>query len=280
MMADFIINAFADESSPELLGQIEALKRNGLQGLEIRNVAGKNIADIPMDEIKEIGKTVEDNGFNVWSIGSRLGKIMITDDFAPHLDEFKRTIEIAHILKADYIRLFSFYMPKDEDPTPYRDEVFERMAKFLEVSKGSGVKLCHENEKGIYGDIAPRCLEIHKAMPEFGCIFDPANYIQCEQDTLEAWDMLKDYVTYMHIKDCLADGKVVPAGKGVGNLPKILEMYKAQGGKGVTLEPHLSIFKGLAGLEREGEKSQIGAFQYASKEEAFDAAVAALREFI
>ncbi len=279
-MTDFIINAFADESSSELLGQIDALKRNNLQGLEIRNVAGKNIADIPMNEIKEIGKTVENNGLNVWSIGSRLGKIKITDDFAPHLDEFKRTIEIAHTLKADYIRLFSFYMPKDEDPTPYRDEVFERMSKFLEAAKGSGVKLCHENEKGIYGDIASRCLEIHKAMPEFGCIFDPANYIQCGQDTLQAWEILKDHVSYMHIKDALADGKVVPAGKGVGNLPEILKMYAAQGGKGVTLEPHLSIFKGLAGLEREGEKSVIGAYQYPTKEAAFDAAVAALREII
>ena len=254
-MSEFIINAFADESSSELMGQIEALRRNNLQGLEIRNVNGKNIADIPMDEIKEIGKTIEDNGFNVWSIGSRLGKIKITDDFSPHLDEFKRTIEIAHILKADYIRLFSFYMPKDEDPTPYRDEVFERMAKFLEANKGSAVKLCHENEKGIYGDIAPRCLE-------------------------KAWDALAPYIYYMHIKDCLADGKVVPAGKGVGNLPEILKMFKAAGGKGLTLEPHLSIFKGLAGLEREGEKSQIGAFQYPTKEAAFYVAVESLRAII
>lgn len=279
-MADFIINAFADESSSELMGQIDALKRNNLNGIEIRNVSGKNIADIPMDEIKEIGKTIEDNGFNVWSIGSRLGKIKITDDFAPHLDEFKRTIEIAHILKADYIRLFSFYMPKDEDPTPYRDEVLERMAKFIETAKGSGVKLCHENEKGIYGDIAPRCLEIHKALPELGGIFDPANFIQCEQNTMEAWELLHNYITYMHIKDCLADGKVVPAGKGVGNLPEILKMFKAEGGKALTLEPHLSIFKGLAGLEREGEKTQMGAYQYPTKEAAFDAAVAALREII
>ncbi len=279
-MADFIINAFADESDSDLAGQIDALKRNNLQGIEIRNVNGKCIVNMPFDEVKEIGKTIRDSDLDVWSIGSPLGKINITDDFEPHLDLFKRTVEIANILGAKYIRLFSFYMPKDQDPTPYRDEVFERMHKFLEANKGSGVLLCHENEKGIYGDIASRCLEIHKALPEFGCIFDPANYIQCNQDTLEGWELLKDYVTYMHIKDCLADGKVVPAGKGVGNLPEILKMYAANGGKGVTLEPHLSIFKGLAGLEREGEKSQIGAFQYASKEEAFDVAVASLREII
>ena len=279
-MADFIINAFADESSSELLGQIEAMKRNGLQGIEIRNVNGKSIHSHTLEDIKEFGKVIEDNGFNVWSIGSALGKIKITDDFAPHLDEFKRTIEMAHILKADYIRLFSFYMPKDEDPAPYRDEVFERMSKFLEASKGSGVTLCHENEKGIYGDIAPRCLEIHKALPELGCIFDPANYIQCEQDTLEAWDLLGDRVTYMHIKDALKDGRVVPAGKGDGNLPILLKKYIENGGKGVTVEPHLSVFDGLASLEREGEKTLIGEYQFPSKEAAFDAAVDALKAII
>ena len=279
-MNKFIINAFADESSPELSGQIEALKRNGLDGIEIRNVGGKNIADVPAERIKEIGKAFRENGLNVWSIGSRLGKIKITDDFAPHLDEFKRTVEIAHTLKADYIRLFSFYMPKDEDPAQYRDEVFERMSKFLEAAEGSGVKLCHENEKGIYGDIAARCLDIHKALPEFGCIFDPANYVQCGQDTLEAWDMLSEYVTYMHIKDALADGKVVPAGEGTGNLPEILKKYAAQGGIGLTIEPHLTVFKGLAGLEREGNQSVIGAFEFPSKEAAFDAAVTALRKIL
>ena len=37
-------------------------------------------------------------------------------------------------------------------------------------------------------------------------IFDPANYVQCEVDTLKAWEMIKPYVKYLHIKDALADG--------------------------------------------------------------------------
>ncbi len=279
-MSEIILNAFADESSPEIAGQIDAMKRNGIKGLEIRNVNGKGVASWSLDELKEVRKQLEDNGLNVWSIGSALGKIQITDDFGPHLDQFKYCLEVAHVLGADYIRLFSFYMPKDEDPVPYKQEVFERLNAFVEASKDSGVKICHENEKGIYGDIAARCLEIHKAFPTIGCIFDPANYIQCGQDTIEAWNMLEPYITYMHIKDALPDGKIVPAGKGAGNLPELLKRYKANGGVGVTLEPHLSVFKGLEALEREGEKSVVGAFQYPSKEVAFDTAVAALKEII
>lgn len=279
-MSKLIINAFADESSPVLAEQIDAMKRNGVSGLEVRNVNGKNIGALSNDEVLEVKKALADAGLNTWSIGSAIGKISITDDFAPHLEKHKRVVEIANMLDAKYIRLFSFYMPKDTDPTPYRDEVIERMGKFVEAAKGSGVLLCHENEKGIYGDIAPRCLEIHKALPELGCIFDPANYIQCEQDTLEAWDLLGDRVTYMHIKDALKDGRVVPAGKGDGNLPILLKKYIENGGKGVTLEPHLSVFDGLASLEREGDKTLIGEYQFPSKEAAFDAAVDALKAII
>lgn len=279
-MSEIILNAFADEASPNLDGQIAAMKRNGVKGLEIRRVNGKGVTEWSLDELKEIRKQLEDNDLNVWSIGSALGKINITDDFGPHLDQFKYCLDVAHTLGADYIRLFSFYMPKDADPTPYKQEVFERLNAFVEASKDSGVKICHENEKGIYGDIASRCLEIHKAFPSIGCIFDPANYIQCGQDTLEAWKMLESYVTYLHIKDAQADGFVVPAGKGIGNLPEILKMYKANGGVGVTLEPHLKIFKGLEGLEREGDKSVVGKFEYPSNDAAFDVAVNALKEIL
>ncbi len=279
-MSKLIINAFADESSPVLAEQIDAMKRNGISGLEVRNVNGKNIGDLSNDEVLEVKKALADASLNTWSIGSAIGKISINDDFAPHLDKHKRIIEIANMLDAKYIRLFSFYMPKDVDPTPYRDEVIERMGKLVEAARGSGVLLCHENEKGIYGDIALRCLEIYKALPELGCIFDPANYIQCEQDTLEAWDLLGDRVTYMHIKDALKDGRIVPAGKGVGNIPVLIKKYIENGGKGVTVEPHLSVFDGLANLEREGEKTLIGEYQFPSKEAAFDAGIDALKTII
>ena len=279
-MSQFIINAFADESDGKLAGQIDALKRNRLSGLEIRGVDGKNIADTSLEKVKDISAQLADNGLNVWSVGSRLGKIKITDDFAPHLEEFKRTLEFASVLGAGYIRLFSFYIPKSDDPGIYADEVMERLSRFIESANGSNIKLCHENEKGIYGDIASRCLEIHTKLPQLGCIFDPANYIQCGQDTLEAWDMLGHYVTYMHIKDALPNGSVVPAGKGAGNIKILIEKYKANGGKGLTIEPHLTVFSGLSELERDGDKSLVGEYRYSSKEAAFDVAVSALRELI
>lgn len=273
--------AFADEASSMIDGQITAMKENGLDGLEIRNVDNVNVVDISDAKAKEVRKKLDEAELRVWTIGSPIGKIDIEKgSFEQHTERFKRSLEIAEILGADNVRLFSFFTPGD-NRADYKDKVIERLGVFAEIAKGTGITLCHENEKGIYGDIPERCLEIHKALPEIKAIFDPANYVQCGVDTLKAWEMIKPYVKYLHIKDALADGNVVPAGKGVGNLKYILDDFKKNGGDSLTIEPHLTVFAGLADLEKEGDKSVVGeVYRYPSNKAAFAAAVSALRELI
>lgn len=275
------IYAFADEASANIDEQIKAMKENRLDGLEIRNVDGVNIAEISDRKAKEVRKKLDNACLRVWTVGSPIGKIDIEkDDFALHTEKFKHTLELADILGAENVRLFSFFTPA-ENRDSYKDKVIERLGTFCEIAKGSGITLCHENEKGIYGDTPGRCLEIHKALPEMKAIFDPANYVQCGVDTLQAWELLKGYVKYLHIKDALADGSVVPAGKGIGNVKYILDDFKKLGGNSVTVEPHLTVFAGLKDLENEDDKSVVGeVYKYAAAEEAFSAAVSALREIL
>lgn len=273
--------AFADEASSMIDGQITAMKENGLDGLEIRNVDNVNVVDISDAKAKEVRKKLDEAELRVWTIGSPIGKIDIEKgSFEQHTERFKRSLEIAEILGADNVRLFSFFTPGD-NRADYKDKVIERLGVFAEIAKGTGITLCHENEKGIYGDIPERCLEIHKALPEIKAIFDPANYVQCGVDTLKAWEMIKPYVKYLHIKDALADGNVVPAGKGVGNLKYILDDFKKNGGDSLTIEPHLTVFAGLKDLEKEGDKSVVGeVYRYPSNKAAFAAAADALKELL
>ncbi len=270
--------AFADEASPNIDGQIAAMKRNALDGLEIRNVDGTNIADISTDKAREVRKKLDDNGFSVFSIGSPIGKIGIDDPFDSHLDKFKHVLELASILGASNMRLFSFYIDGEADG--YADKVIERMGSFVSAARGSGVTLCHENEKGIFGDVPERCLIIHQNLPEIKSVFDPANFVQCGVDTLDAYAKLKNYIHYMHIKDSLLDGSIVPAGYGDGNIPAIVAELIGENKTCFTLEPHLAVFDGLAGLEREGEKSNIGSFSFPDADTAFDADVAAFDKII
>lgn len=69
-------------------------------------------------------------------------------------------------------------------------------------------------------------------------------------------------------------------GKGLGNVRRITEAFRAQGGNCATIEPHLRVFDGLKDLERAGETSAVGQFAYASSDAAFDAACAAFREML
>lgn len=272
------IYAFADEASPNIDGQITALKRNGLNGLEMRNVDGVNVSDITIEKAKEVKHKLQENGLITWSVGSPIGKIDIEeDDFKAHTEKLKHTLEIANILESKNIRMFSFYMPEGKDPSDYKNEVIERLGVMCDIARNFGVSLCHENEKGIYGDIPERCLEIHKALPELKGIFDPANYVQCGADTLKAWDMLKGYIYYMHIKDAKLDGTVVPAGQGDGNVKEIVKSFIAGGGKAFTIEPHLTVFEGFSHLERKGEKSEISEYGYPDSNTAFDAACNAFK---
>ena len=278
-MNDIRVYAFSDEASADIDSQIKALIRNNLQGMEIRNVDGTNVSDITTQKAKEVKNKLDANGLCIWSVGSPIGKISITDDFGKHLDKFKHTLEIAKALDSHNIRLFSFYTPKRKNPDDYKNEIIDRLGQFCQVAKEYDIVLCHENEKGIYGDTAERCLEIHKALPDIKGVFDPANFVQCGVNTLKAWEMLKDYVYYMHIKDALPSGFVVPAGKGAGNVQTIVQEYISLGGSNFTIEPHLIAFKGLKFLERIGEKKQIS-YKYSDSDTAFDVACNSFRDLL
>ena len=277
------IYAFADEASPMIDGQIAALLRNGLNGLEIRNVDGENVSSISLEKARQVRKKLEDAGLAVWSIGSPIGKIDIEkDDYPAHLDALRHTIDVAKELNCQNIRMFSFYIPEGKNPRDFRGQVLDRLREMAQIARGTGVQLCHENEKGIYGDMADRCLDILTEVPEIAGVFDPANFVQCGQDTRQAWEMLKDKITYLHIKDAMfSDGRVVPAGKGEGNVPFIVGEFLARGGQCMTVEPHLKVFAGLSSLERAGEQSVVGAsYAYESSDAAFDAACAALKDIL
>ena len=284
-MAKFLFSAFADEASPDILEQIAACKANGIEYIELRNVNGKNISNFTVEEAKELKKTLDDNGIKVSSIGSHYGKIEIDDDFAPHFEAFKQTVEVAKVLETKYIRMFSFFFTKGQSREEYKDEVFRRLTAMVDYACEHDVLCCHENEKGIYGDIHERCLELAEHFGNrMGCIFDPSNYIQCGSDTLEGFRLLQDYVTYFHVKDCIAEiDTVVPAGEGDGHLVEIMRMLDdKEGVYFLSVEPHLRVFEGLDNLEPDDATANAmnKKFVYPDNMTSFAAACTAIHNII
>ncbi len=246
------ISGFSDEISSDTTLQFDALNRLGIKYFEPRGVDGKNISELTLDEARELRKKLDSYGITASSIGSPIGKIKLTDDFDNHFEVFKNVCAIAEILGTKYIRIFSFYHDGEQWTDEERDLVIARLSKFIAYAKEKGVVLLHENEKDIYGDNVQRCKDIFDNLycDNFKGVFDSANFVQCGADTKEAIETLHQYIEYVHIKDALADGRVVPAGHGVGNVEYILSKLFGKGYTGyLSLEPHLGSFDGLSDLE-------------------------------
>lgn len=249
------VSCFADEIDVSVDKQIALLQELGIGWIEFRSGDGKGVADYTEKEAEMLMSRLSANGIRISAVGSPIGKIDITQDFEPHFETYRHIVELAGILDTSFIRMFSFFMPEGEEPDKFRDEVMRRMDRMVEYAAGRNVVLLHENEKGIYGDSADRCLDLMKLFygDHFRCTFDFANFVQCGQDTMEAYEMLRPYISYIHVKDALREnGDVVPAGAGDGNVAEILNRLDEEGYAGfLSLEPHLADFAGLKSLEKE-----------------------------
>jgi len=257
MLKNIVLTGFADEIDGMLDRQMEVIKKLGMSYIEMRGVDGKNLVEYPIEKVKEIKSRIANNGIRLSAIGSPLGKIGILDDFAPHMELFKHTVEIAHVMEVVNIRMFSFYIPEGDQRSTHRSAVIDRLGQFAEYASANKITLLHENETGIYGEKAADCLDLMKEFygTYFKAVFDFANFVQAGQDTMEAYEMLKPYIAYIHIKDAERhNGRVVPSGYGDGRVKDILKLLNESGYNGfLSLEPHLSHFTGFDTLEQGGK---------------------------
>lgn len=280
-MGKIILSAFADEYDHNPNIHASFLANNGVGYIEPRFVNGENITIAGEERVKEYNKILDSYGIRVFSLGSPLGKINLADDFSAHLDMAKRCFENAKILDASRIRMFSFYLREGESREASRAEVMEKLNSLVELACEYGVTLCHENEAKIYGENAECCLDIMKAFEgKIKCVFDMGNFVL---DGVEpypmAYNLLRDYIEYFHIKDSLYKGAIVPAGCGEAKIYEILSDYSKNYERDVivTLEPHLETFEGLNKLVG---KSFENPYKFDSKEIAFESGLVALKEIL
>lgn len=278
------ITGFADEIAPDLVTQVASVKKLGISHIEMRGVDGDNLIFHSNEKVKEIKRYLDENGITLSALGSPLGKTGIGDAFEPHFEAFKRAAEIAHMMETPNIRMFSFYIPGDSTPAAYEAAVFDRLGQFVDYAKANDVVLLHENEKGIYGEKAAECKKLMDAFygEHFKAIFDFANFVQAKENTLEGYELLKPYISYIHVKDALMEnGAVVPAGMGDGNVAQILGDLLASGYQGyLSLEPHLSDFVGFASLEGTDKKTLLTEGKKLSGFEAFELAFNSLMKLV
>lgn len=238
------LSGFSDEISDDFTEQCAVAVSLGLTHVELRGAWGINILDLDQDQLATMKETLRTHNLKVSSIGSPIGKISVDEDFAPHLDRMRHAADVARFFEAPYIRIFSFFIRKGDDPAAHREEVLRRMRALAEVAEQADVILLHENEKEIYGDTPDRCVDIIESVgsPNMRAAWDAANFVQVGvRPFTEGYAQLRPHVSYIQIKDALlADASVVVAGAGDGEVVETIRALQADGFDGFfSLEPHL-----------------------------------------
>ena len=278
-MARFILSAFADEAGTTLEEQIAALKRNGIDYIEPRNINGKPILTLTDEELAEVKAALDKNGIKVNSLGSPIGKYPITEPFDKHLIDFHRALDVCKALGTDKMRMFSFFT-KQSELKQHRDEVLFRLRKMCSIAKEAGITLCHENESEIYGQNPEEMLDLMTNVEGLRGIFDPANYRMNGCDVIAGINATIPKLAYLHIKDAIyASQLIVPAGDGEGKIPEVLDMVNKATDEVVylTLEPHLFLFDAYKGIDKHELKVK---YTFTNNTESFDFAANALKNLL
>ena len=276
-MGRVILSAFADEFSSDIDTQIKMLSENGIGYIEPRFIGEKNISELSENEAKELKSKLNFANIGVYSLGSPLGKIKLSDDFDAHLELSKRIFENAAILGAQRVRMFSFYMRSGQTRAEARGEVIEKLGKMIELADSYGITLCHENEGSIYGESPEACCDILSAFGgKLKAVFDMGNFVLGGYKPYpDAYKLLSPYVDYFHIKDALYAGAIVPPGVGEASIKEILSEAVKGGDAVATLEPHLETFSGLGRLTG---RTFNNPYKFESKEAAFLVAIEKIKK--
>lgn len=270
----YLLSGFSDECAVNFDEQLENFRHLGIEYAELRFVDGTNVADLSDEQMAEVERKLREKGISVSAIGSPIGKIGIDEDFTTHLEKAKRVFAFAARLHCRYVRVFSFYLG-DHTRGSCRAETLFRMNALLDLAEEYGVTLCHENEEGIYGFSPEQCLDLlTECKGRLRAVFDMGNFRLGGFSPIQAYEVLKEYIEYFHIKDATESGEIVPCGEGDACIAEILKKYAKEyptKDTFVSLEPHLVAFTGLSSLatheleQKYSFETPLAAFTYATK---------------
>src|SRR5699024_9681567 len=129
------ISGFSDEIASDFQTQLKTVNELGMSYISLRGINDKNIGDYSVEMIKkDVLPRLKQWDIGVSSIGSPIGKIYINDEdaFQKQLATLKTLCEISQLLNCQYIRIFSFYIPKEDNFDAYKDIVVSKLKHLQE----------------------------------------------------------------------------------------------------------------------------------------------------
>jgi len=244
------ISGIADEASPQLVRQIQAHEALGWKHIELRNVDGMNWTDLPQEAFDRYASELDAHGLQASCFASQIANWSrpIDGDLEKDVAELRRAIPRMQRLKAPFIRCMSYPNSKPPLPDPaWRGEVVRRLKILTQMAADAGITFVHENCNG-WGGLGPeQTLDLLADIgsPFFRLVFDTGNPVPYGQDSWGYYQMVRDHVAYVHVKDyVLGPGgkeQAVFPGEGKGAVREIARDLLGRGYQGgFSIEPHIT----------------------------------------
>ena len=247
---------------------LDTLDELGVKFVEMRAVDGKNVDEMSDEAFVQVSQRLRARGFTATGYDSNLGKCELSLENWP-LEEARMTkaIERANLIGSPLIRTMG-YRRGECSVREWLDRTMAWFAALTEKAEKAGKTLVLENcltRETSMGSSPNDCLDIMTTVgsPNLRMNLDPGNFAYFGQDALEGYDLLKDYVANVHLKDYgkpMDQSTACLAGDGIAHVREILKGLKEMDYSGCfTIEPHLRMtesfhYSGREDYKRAGER--------------------------
>ncbi len=254
------LSYLADEMLDDLPQALTLGKQWGLRYTEIRSANRINVLDMDDQLVRTIKQMLDDHGMRVSALATPFFKCTLPGrtaeeagpmhnaqerSYADHVALLPRGVEIAQMLGAPAIRIFSFWRTT-KDAT-FWEEMNKGVDAAIEAAQPAGISVCLENEGacciGTSAELAEAAQKLTNPALKF--IWDPGNSTRSGMPPRpEDFEQFAQRVALVHLKDGTYDvgsGKDAAAliGEGQTDYHAELRRLQAIGYDGaLTLEPH------------------------------------------
>lgn len=157
------------------------------------------------DQIEAYRAAVRDTGVQVYVY---IASVPFLGSEQERNDAIRQALTTAASLDAKYLMIIP-YSPLDAAKAAAmgREAVKQHMIQgfrsALELSKAYGIRICFETTPHDSSCLSGTqdCLDVLNAVPGLDFVFDTANMLPHGDDPMEAYEALKDRISYVHLKD-------------------------------------------------------------------------------
>jgi L-ribulose-5-phosphate 3-epimerase len=250
------LSIILDELGDDVDAALDACQRLGLDGVELRTLAGRSVVEASDAEFDRAVEAIHRRGFGMPALATPVLKCSLPGLPAPAgalhgwraeatIDDswrgLDRALELAERHEIPFVRIFSGW--RVSDPSEVTEQVAEFVAEAVTRAGSSSVEVLLENEHDCNVGTARETSDMLALVPGLRLIWDPGNHVCAGGDPAEsALDEDLERIAHLHLKDADSEGRWVPLGTGLVPFEDVVPRLLGVGYEGTfSLETHCEV---------------------------------------